>query len=146
MRAKFIENKPFSPNSSYSGGNVRNGRDRAQLRSCSCGLSSAGDDLDSVSRNKLSAILHLESNVLQLKRPDFIAETVGIEAALESQPGPDLVLQDLGNRAVEIGQDLHGELRIDVVLGDEVIKRICERAADAMNEGTEALVSKVRAI
>ncbi len=83
-RAKFIENKPFSPNSSYSGGNVRNGRDRAQLRSCSCGLSSAGDDLDSVSGNKLSAILHLESNVLQLKRPDFIAETVGIEAALQN--------------------------------------------------------------
>lgn len=59
-----------------------------------------------------------------------------VETHLERQSRADLVLQDLGNRAVEVGQDLHGELGIDVVLRDQVVEGICERTADTARRGT----------
>lgn len=69
--------------------------------------------------------------------------TAVVYAHLERQSRANLVLQDLGNSAVEVGQDLHGELGIDVVLRDEVIEGICEGAADAADEAKKnALVSK----
>lgn len=57
---------------------------REQVLLCSRprGLSGAGDNLNPVGRNDLSTILHLERDILELESPDFIAETVGIEASL----------------------------------------------------------------
>lgn len=51
---------------------------------------------------------------------------------LESQPGLDLVLQNLGNRSVEVGEDLHRQLRVDAVRRDEVIESVCQSGADAI--------------
>lgn len=50
---------------------------------------------------------------------------------LERQTGPDPVLQDLGNRPVEVRKDLHSELGIDAVLGDQIIEGVCQGGADA---------------
>lgn len=50
---------------------------------------------------------------------------------LKGQAGLDLLLKNLRNRAVKVGEDLHGELGIDAMLGDEVIEGICQSGADA---------------
>lgn len=54
-----------------------------------------------------------------------------IRIHLERQARPDLFLQDLGNRSVKVRQDLHGQLGIDAVLGDQVIEGVRQGGADA---------------
>ncbi len=56
---------------------------------------------------------------------------------LESEPGPDLLGQNLGDDLVKGGQDLHSQLWLDAALVDQVVKRIREGQA----ETSEAIVS-----
>ncbi len=56
---------------------------------------------------------------------------VVVRLHLESQARPDLLLKDLGDRPVEVRQDLHGELGIDAVRGDQIVEGICQGGADA---------------
>lgn len=50
---------------------------------------------------------------------------------LERQAGLDLLLQHFGDGAVEVGEDLHGELGIDAVLGDQIVEGVRESGTDA---------------
>lgn len=50
---------------------------------------------------------------------------------LERQPGLDLLLEDVCDRAIEVGEDLHRQLRVDAVVCDQIIERIRERRAEA---------------
>lgn len=52
---------------------------------------------------------------------------------LKCQPGLDLVLQNIRNGSIKVGEDLHGQLRIDAVALDEVIQSVCQGSADAVH-------------
>jgi len=49
---------------------------------------------------------------------------------LERQPRLDLLLQRLGNNAIELGEDLHGELGVDALLADQLVQGICQGDAE----------------
>lgn len=51
---------------------------------------------------------------------------------LESKPRLDLVREYVGDSFVEVEEDLHGELGLYATLGDEVVKRVCERTAETV--------------
>ena len=53
-------------------------------------------------------------------------------AHLEGQAGLDLVGEHIGNGLVEVGQDAHGQLRLDTALGDQRVERVRESTADAV--------------
>lgn len=53
---------------------------------------------------------------------------------LECQPGLDLLLEDVCNRAIKVGQNLHGQLRVDAVVCNQIIEGIRERRAEAAVE------------
>lgn len=55
--------------------------------------------------------------------------TLSAKRYLEREPGPDLLGQNLGDDLVKGGQDLHGQLRLDTALVDQVVKRIREGQA-----------------
>lgn len=57
--------------------------------------------------------------------------TPSAERYLEREPGPDLLGQNLGDDLVKGGQDLHGQLRLDAALVDQVIKGIRQGQAEA---------------
>ena len=57
---------------------------------------------------------------------------------LERQPRLDLLLQSLGNDAVKLGEDLHGELRVDALLADQLVQGV--RQGDT--EATEIMSAK----
>lgn len=50
---------------------------------------------------------------------------------LEREPGPDLIGQNLGDNLVKSGQDLHGQLRLDAALVNQVVKGIRQGQAEA---------------
>lgn len=51
---------------------------------------------------------------------------------LELQPTLDVFLQRLGDGLVKIAEDLHGELRVDAFIADEIIEGIRQSEPDAM--------------
>jgi carbamoylphosphate synthase small subunit len=51
---------------------------------------------------------------------------------LECQARLDLVGKHVGDSLVEVGEDLHSELRLDAALGDEVVEGVCEGAAQTV--------------
>lgn len=51
----------------------------------------------------------------------------------EVQASLDLVSQDFCNSTVEICEDLHGKLRLDTAVIDEIVERIGERKADTVS-------------
>lgn len=51
---------------------------------------------------------------------------------LERQPCLDLVLKHVCDGSVEVGEDLHGQLRVDARVRDEVIESVCQGGADAI--------------
>jgi hypothetical protein len=55
---------------------------------------------------------------------------------LKSQPGLDSLLQRLGNNAIELGQDLHGQLRVDPLVPDQLVQGI--RQGDAETRQTRS--------
>ncbi len=57
------------------------------------------------------------------------------EIHLEGQPGLHLLLQGLGDNAIELGEDLHGELRVDALLSDQLVERIRQGNAEAVGTG-----------
>lgn len=52
---------------------------------------------------------------------------------LKRQPGLDLVLQNIRNGSIKIGENLHGQLRVDAVALNEVIQSVCQGGADAVH-------------
>jgi hypothetical protein len=101
----------------------------------------AADDLDLVCLEG-SALITFEMNVFDKEGPHVVAEAVGLEVALqkrgmrlacnranqgctahghahfECEPCPDLVRQHLGNHAIEVVEDLHGQLGLDAAFVD----------------------------
>lgn len=51
---------------------------------------------------------------------------------LECQTRPDLLLQNFGDGSVEVGKDLHRQLRVDAVILNQVIQGVCESDADTV--------------
>jgi hypothetical protein len=54
------------------------------------------------------------------------------QAHLERQASLDLISKPVRNRFVEVYEDLHGQLRLDSALGDQVVKRVCEGTAQTV--------------
>lgn len=52
---------------------------------------------------------------------------------LKRQPGLDLILQNIRNGSIKVGEDLHGQLRVDAVALDEIIQSVCQGSADAVH-------------
>ena len=52
---------------------------------------------------------------------------------LEAHARLDLLRQGVGDGFVEVADDLHGKLRLDLSVHDEIVERIRERGADAVN-------------
>lgn len=50
---------------------------------------------------------------------------------LERQPRLHLLLQHVRDCAIEVGQNLHGQLGVDAGVRDEVIEGVCESGTDA---------------
>jgi hypothetical protein len=108
----------------------------------------------------LVRVVELEVDVLDDERPDVVAETVGVEvtlracqystfpaaayelplsycrmltcAHLECKPRLDLVCEHIGDRLVEVDEDLHGQLGLDAALGDQIVQRVREGAAQTV--------------
>jgi hypothetical protein len=57
---------------------------------------------------------------------------------LECQPRLHLVLQHVRDCAIEVGQDLHRQLRVDAGVRDEVIEGVCESGTDAVQSARGA--------
>lgn len=83
-------------------------------------------------------IVEFELDILDGEGPDIVTEAVCVEVTLEGEPGLDTIGDGLDEGFVEVGDDLHGELRFDLVAADEVVEGICERGTDAA--GTVELV------
>ena len=65
---------------------------------------------------------------------------------LESQSSLDFILQSLGNDAVKLGEDLHGELRIDALLPDQLVQGVGQGNTEAMGRRlTKRLLGQMRA-
>lgn len=56
----------------------------------------------------------------------------GVPPHLERQPCLDLVLKHVCDGSVEVGEDLHRQLRVDASVRDEVIESVCQGGADAI--------------
>lgn len=76
-------------------------------------------------------IIQLKVDVLDQKRPDFVAEAVGVKMALEVHARLDFVGQHFCDGLIEGGDDFHGGLGLDAAGVDEIIKRVDEGHADA---------------
>jgi hypothetical protein len=63
-------------------------------------------------------------------------------AHFECEPCLDLFRQHLGNHAIEIVEDLHGQLRLDAAFVDEIVDSVDERLTDTgeLCQYTAALV------
>lgn len=139
----------YSPSQSIAG--VRCiGLARTLSRSLTLGLLGvATNNLDLVGGHGLASRVHLERHVLDEERPDFVAESVRVEAPLRCplvKPPPgrssylthlelesrlDVLLERFRDGLVKVAQDLHGELRVDALVADEVVERVRQSEADA---------------
>ncbi len=109
-------------------------------------LGVAADDFDLIRLDR-TRVVQLEVDVLDQKSPYFVAETVGVQMTLcsvselasnpdnspawcpiyfETQASLDLVGQYLRDSAVEVGEDLHGKLRLNPTFVDKIIECIRE--------------------
>ena len=50
---------------------------------------------------------------------------------LKRQPRLDLLRKHIGDGSVKVGENLHGKLGLYSALGNKVVQRVCERAAQA---------------
>lgn len=50
---------------------------------------------------------------------------------LERQASLDLLLEDVCDSAIKVGEDLHGQLGVDAVVCNQIIEGIRERSAEA---------------
>jgi hypothetical protein len=48
---------------------------------------------------------------------------------LKRKPRLDLICEHVGNRLVEVCEDLHGQLGLDAALGDQIVQRVREGTA-----------------
>lgn len=55
---------------------------------------------------------------------------------LELQTALDVLLERLGDGLVEVGQDLHRQLRADVPVADEIVERVRQSEADAIPQAS----------
>lgn len=106
--------------------------------------------------DRLARVLHLEHDILDQESPDLVAEAICIKMTLlthqpssqptfavalprhlpsttnlERQSRLHLIGQHFRNRAIEVREDLHRQLRLDATLADEVVERVRQRHADA---------------
>ncbi len=109
-------------------------------------LGVAADDLNFVRLDR-TRVVQLEVDVLDEESPYFVAETVGVQMTLcsvselasnpndspawcpmyfETQASLDLVGQYLRDSAVEVGENLHGKLRLNPTFVDKIIECIRE--------------------
>lgn len=129
-------------------------------------LAIAADNLHFIGENR-ALVVQLEVDVLDKERPDFVAESVGVQVALHSRnfrvslcPSADdtsispylpprksipaksrakylerqfnlhLLRKHLGDHTIKRRQNLHGKLRLNPALVDQVIERIGKRQSD----------------
>lgn len=105
-------------------------------------LGVAANNLDLVRRDGLTPIVHFEGYILDQKGPDFVAESVGVEASLELKSSFYVLLESLSDGLVKIAQNLHSKLRVDALVADEIIKGICQSEANAAS--TVQLIERLR--
>jgi hypothetical protein len=111
----------------------------------------ATDNLDAVGVD-LMGVVQLEVDVLDDESPYVVAEAVGVEMSLQSfrsawqappfgricatdlerQARLDLFREHVGNSLVKVEENLHGELGLYAALGNEVVQRVCEGAAQTV--------------
>ena len=86
-----------------------------------------------------------------LATPMLAISKVHRKKYLESQLRLHLIRHDLGNRFIEVGQDLHRKLWLQATIVNHVIQRVCEGEADAgeivrlprnLEEGFDRLLNK----
>lgn len=54
---------------------------------------------------------------------------------LELEPRLDVLLERFRDGLIEIAQDLHGQLRIDALIADEIVEGIGQSKADTVEVG-----------
>lgn len=109
------------------------------------------------------AVVHLECHILDQESPDFVAESICIQASLlqstlsapnsnnksvtavfekalvgvtiylELKPALDVLLKRLGNSLVKVAQDLHRQLRVNALLANQVVQRVSQGEPDTAN-------------
>ena len=85
----------------------------------------AAHDLNLVAL-ELTLGVQLEAHIFDHKRPNVVAEPVSIEVTFEREAAFDPVCDDLREGLVEVAEDFHGELGLDLVGGDEIVESVCE--------------------
>lgn len=115
-------------------------------------LGVAAHDLDLI-RCDIILIVQLEVDILDEERPDFVAEAVGIEMALQAcnvshSPRPetprhlylevhaslDFVRQHLGDGFIEGSHDFHGGLGLDAAGMNHLVEGVNKGHTDAAKE------------
>lgn len=110
----------------------------------------AADDFDFVGVNRV-LVVELEVDIFDGERPHVVAESVGVKMALatvsemsakpprlgylERKPRLDSFRDRFDEGFVEVADDLHGELGLDLVVADEVVQSVCKRDADTVSIG-----------
>lgn len=129
------------------------------LRSCTLRLLGvATNNLDLVGGDGLTSSVHLECDILDEECPDFVAESVRVEAPLrrllviaigvgaqthlELESRLDVLLERFRDGLVKVAQDLHGELRVDALIADEVVERVGQSEADAARQVSLAVAKQ----
>lgn len=96
-------------------------------------------------------VVELEVDIFDGERPHVVAESVGVKMALatvsemsakpprlgylERKPRLDSFRDRFDEGFVEVADDLHGELGLDLVVADEVVQSVCKRDADTVSIG-----------
>jgi hypothetical protein len=128
----------------------KTGKTRSSALGLARTLRVTANNLDPIGMN-LVGVIQLKVDVLDNEGPNVVAESVGVEVSLSGhmlvcdastpsrsqtnlkrQPRFDLVREYVGDCFVEVEKDLHGELGLYAALGDEVVKRVCEGAAQTV--------------
>lgn len=134
------------------------------LLSLARSLCVAANNLDLVRLDRDAAIVHLERHVLDEEGPNFVAEAVCVQAPLfsshssapnsihlqapgqrphylELQSALDVLLQRLGDCLVEVAQDLHGQLRMDALVADQIVQRVSQGEPDTATRVSNGVCS-----
>lgn len=59
---------------------------------------------------------------------------------LKSQSSFDLILEHIGDRTVEVGENLHRQLWVDASVRDEIIEGVCQSSAEAIQSSVSQSV------
>jgi hypothetical protein len=73
--------------------------------------------------------------------PPCLGTRKRMRSHLEGHPVLDVSLQRLGNGLIEVAEDLHGKLRVDALIADQIVERIRKRKTDAARNRISQSVS-----